>query len=152
MADSARVSSSLRSGLTGGAATGTGAVHQTYYAVYIALRLIARLLSDSPVQRPLLSIEPRLLSKSPATSGQLTRWDIQVSPDCLAIEAKANAGKADLIEFLERCRRSVAQEQDQSFELVYGVCCVGFLKAIEKLMRLAEEAGDDSCRFDNVTC
>lgn len=147
MADSPRVSASLRSGLTGGAATGSGVDYQTLYAVLTALKLMLRLFTESPTQRPILSIEPRLLSK---TKAQLTRWDIQISPDAIAIEAKANAGKQDLIEFLERCQKSVRLNLEQKFELVFGECNVGFLRAIEKLLRIAKESGNDASRFKSL--
>lgn len=150
MADSKQVASSLKSGLTGGAATGRGVDYQSLYATYLALRLITRLLRETPTERPLLSIEPRILADT--ESGiQLTRWDIQVSgQQGMATEAKAKATKTDLVEMLVRCRKSARLDQLQKFELVYGECNVGFLNAITKLLRLAEEADSDEPRFQQL--
>ncbi len=135
-------SPSLKSGLTGGAAVGRGVDYQTLYAVHVALRLIVRLLRESPLQRPILVIEPRLLSDE-----QVTRWDLQFSPDAIAVEAKANVAKKDLIELLRRARKSVELNQGQRFELVYDECSVAFLRGLKDLVRLAEEGDGDEQKF-----
>ncbi len=134
---------SLKSGLTGGAATGLGVGYQTWYAVYVALKLISRLLRDAPIERPILVIEPRIL-----TIDSLTRWDIRISPDNIAIEAKAKPVKSDLVELLERCRDSVKSGSLHTFELIYGETTVGYLRAIKKLIRLATESDGAKDVFD----
>jgi tetratricopeptide (TPR) repeat protein len=145
--DYSNVHPSLKSGLTGGAATGHGVEYQTWYAVYVALKLISRFLREIPIpnEPPMLVIEPRIL-----TGQSLTRWDIRTAPDNVAIEAKAKPAKGDLIELLKRCRDNVDSGSNQQFELVYGKCSIGFLHAIEKLIRLAIESAGKKDAFDKL--
>lgn len=150
MADSQHVSTALKSGLTGGAATGRGVNYQSQYATYVALKLIAKLLRETPTERPVLVIEPRIVSDTDRGL-DLTRWDIQVSgKEYLAVEAKAKATKSDIEELLKRCRKSINLRQEQHFEFVYGECNVGFLDAVKKLIHLGSESGDNEERFEQL--
>lgn len=145
-----QTTASLKSGLTGGAAVGRGVDYQTSYAIYLALRLIVRMLRESPTERPLLVVEPRIL-----TDAEVTRWDLQYSPDAIAVEAKANVTKKDLLQLLRRAKKSAELNQGQRFELVYDECSVSFLRGLKDLVRLAvESAGDDHkfvglCRLES---
>ena len=136
------ISAALRSGATGGSATGLGVEYQTLYAVHVALELISRLLRANPIQRPQLIIEPRLIEAK-----SLTRWDLLVEPDRLATEAKARPTKNDLTEFLQRALAAASKSPDWRFELVYGEASIGFLAAIKKLLRLAAGCGGDESRL-----
>lgn len=132
----------LKSGATGGAATGSGVEYQTLFTVYLGLDQISRLLRETPDRRPQLVVEPRVLGDN-----GLTRWDLQLDPGNVAWEAKEKPTKADLIELLKRARSAVEGGSQLRFELVYGECTIPCLAGIRKLLRLAEEAAGDESRF-----
>jgi len=139
------ITPSSRSGATGGPATGLGVEYQTLYAVHVALDLLSRLLRETPLQRPQITIEPRVIG-----AAALTRWDLLVNPDRIAVEAKAKPTKGDLLEFLQRARLAASSTTDLRFELVYSECSIGFLAAIRKLERLGQECGDDIAKFEKL--
>ena len=140
------VSPAGRSGRTGGAGTGRGVSYQTRYATLHALILLQEYRHDTPLNSPVLHVEPRLLD-----GNDVTRWDLSVArpgADCggpLMVEAKVAPRKKDVLDALRECRRAIEAGADVRFEFAHGSPAageLGVLGGLEKLRRLAAEAGE----------
>ena len=149
------ISGSLRSGKTGGAATGAGVDYQTRYGTLLVLRQIINLRRQNPWGRPTLDVEPRLIG-----NGSVERWDFRVyfpegaeRAKTVSIEAKSVLSGGDVQAMLRRCLDSVVADRVETFELVYGSLGDGgatALAEVEKLIRLASESSGRPGHFQSA--
>jgi tetratricopeptide (TPR) repeat protein len=129
---------------SGGPGTSRGHLYQIEYAVLQALGLVAQFLF-APLKFLSIVIEPRIVHPE-----DVTRWDVQTSPPLALVEAKANATKNDLVEFLERVSRTSGLDPDARLQLVYGHCSTALLASAIRLRGVAIECGPDRSRFDEL--
>jgi tetratricopeptide (TPR) repeat protein len=136
-----------RSGATGGPSTARGVDYQLDYAVYHGLALVAEQLG-SPHQDLSITIEPRQLN-----AGDAMRSDIRIAGTRTSIEVKLNPSREDILGWLGRAAAGSANE---NHELVYATASGTVLSSLAALLRLANEAGDDTeqlgrlAAFENV--
>jgi tetratricopeptide (TPR) repeat protein len=133
----------LASGLTGGAATASGVDYQTQYAIFVCLKLMARILRESPTDTPVLTIEPRILSEDQPKV--VARWDVRFTSgnQTVATECKSNLTKNDVEEFLKRC----LDTPNVKCELVYSEGDAKAVRPLNDLIRLSTESSGEFERF-----
>ena len=82
----------------GGPSASRGPTYQVYFAIYETLELIMRHYS-APGKPLSISIEPRVVERE---AKSVTTWDVLVEADSTAWEAKLNATRQDLVEWMHR--------------------------------------------------
>lgn len=127
------------SGAVGGPATGGGVKYQVDITSYLALELIGRVLRVEPTARQILVVEPRL-----AFEDGVTRWDIRVTPDLEVFEAKLNPSKRDIVQWLQRVVEGFGKAPTATFTLAYGDIPSKYLRDVEAILRLSQEATDET--------
>ena len=89
-------------------------------------------------------MEPRL----PTHDGFATCWDVRLSHPDRVTEAKLKPKRGDIIAWLDRIDAATHhQQQTLEFEMFYGRGASPLLAAIEKLCRIAKEAGRNIDHF-----
>lgn len=130
------------SGAVGGAATSSGLNYQVAFAVRQALDAISQALTN-PIEDFQISMERRLVK----TDGEVTRWDVRLSHPERVTEVKLRPRRADIVEWLGRVDRGTQQDADIRFELSYGRGAGPLVAAVERLCRIAKEAGGSVATF-----
>lgn len=133
-----------QSGAVGGPGSAAGFNFQVDFAILQALEKISHALVN-PLEQGKISMEPRLL-----TPKSVTCWDVLTDPPNTVTEAKLKPKRDEIIEWLERVDLGLKQSDSQRFELFYGRGAVPLLSAVERLCRIAREAGGDPEKFNGL--
>ena len=133
------------SGAVGGPATASGTAFQVDFAIRQVLEAISHALSD-PIADFRISMEPRVLTPD----GSATCWDVRVSHPDRVTEAKLKPKRGDILAWLDRVDAATHQQQTLEFEMFYGRGASLLLAAIEKLCRIAKEAGRNIDSFQQL--
>ena len=130
----------------GGPSASRGPAYQVYFAIYQTLDLIMRHYS-APEKSLSISIEPRIVHRE---ADSVTTWDVQVEADATAWEAKLNATRQDLLEWMNRIQSTGDAGDDAKFGLVYGQTNTPLLAAIGRFHHVAVECEGDDSKFDSL--
>ena len=133
------------SGAVGGPATAAGTAFQVDFAIRQVLEAVSHALSD-PITDFRISMEPRV----PAPDGSATCWDVRLSHPDRVTEAKLKPKRRDIVAWLDRVDAATHQQQTLEFEMFYGRGASPLLVAIEKLCRIAKEAGGNIDNFQQL--
>lgn len=128
----------------GGPATVHGVGYQIQYAVYLALDQIVRHFA-APHLMQRIGLEPRTVDPS---TGEVLGWDISTKPSLVIWEAKLNATKKDVLEWLEHVRKIAANDQGPTFGFVYGQARSPIVSGLARLRDVAIECNGEAERFD----
>lgn len=129
------------SGAVGGPGTGAGLNYQVDFAVFRALEKISHALVN-PLEQGEISMEPRFV-----TGRAVTCWDVGTSPPDTVTEAKLKPKRDEIVEWLDRVESGLKQSGARQFELFYGRGAGPLISAVERLSRIAKEAGGDCEKF-----
>jgi tetratricopeptide (TPR) repeat protein len=132
------------SGAVGGPATGAGIRYQIDFAILQSLEMISRALVN-PFEQGEFSMEPRIVSGK-----DVTCWDVQTSPPDTVTEAKLRPKRDEVVEWLDRVERGMTQSSERRFQLFYGRGAGPLLSAVERLCRIAIEAGGTAEQFGRL--
>jgi hypothetical protein len=128
----------------GGPSASRGPAYQTYFAIHKALELTLRHYA-APHKAFSITIEPRIVHPD---SKAVTAWDIFIDHEAIAWEAKVNATKQDLIEWLRRVESTGEAGVNTRFGFVYGQTNTPLLAALGRFHRVALECEGDDAKFD----
>ncbi len=90
-------------------------------------------------------MEPRVV-----VGRNVTCWDIRLTPPGKVSEAKLKPKREEVIEWLDRVESGIKQKTDLHFELMYSRGAIPLISALERLCRLAKEAGGIRETFGNL--
>jgi tetratricopeptide (TPR) repeat protein len=133
-----------QSGAVGGPGTGAGLNFQVDFAVLQCLEKISQALVN-PLDQSEISMEPRLVSGK-----SVTCWDVRTIPPDTATEAKLRPKRDEILEWLDRVESGAKQSGGRHFQLFYGRGAGPLLSAVERLCRIAREAGGDRDKFNGL--